>query len=1019
MAATSHERAMRIDDFSGLERENLTLMPDGRLELEKKLELSGLGEIDACAQNSLQYMNSIDTDREGNFVVTWQDARNTLVSQIFAQRFDRNGTKVGAEILVTQNYGAVGSFVKYDSHGDFLVVWDDQSNGLERDVMAQLFNSNGTRAGGNITVCSKPKNQYYPVTTLDSMDNFMIIWLDQRNGTGEFYGRVLDNAGAPAGSEFRIRTGPGRNSYAFSSIARFSNDDVIIVYSTDRNGSSSGQDIYACRFDRNGTMTGGEIAVCTSAETQNNPSVAIDSNDNFLVVWWQMINWNSDIYGQRFDAAGKKLGSVITLLNDPKREFLVQMGIDSQDRYIVQYSSMGNVGDGDVFLWMFDKDGNKLGSEVPICTGDNDQTMSFFAVNPEDDLVFGWQELRSKYEVYARKFIHPYELAGSLKTGTLAPQNLWKWLSVDGNRTYMNSLWNAITFEYSKDDGASWIFVPSNGSLAKIGAPPSIRLKAIFRTIVNSTTPRLAGLKVDFITNDPPSISLPPDITAWRNDNVSIQAVLNDTDGDQPVLEWSQLGGPFVKIDDTSPPGMSFVPNSSGIYRFRVVASDGYNESRPALINVTVGNRPPVIQPIPDLFSWKDGPVVLECCATDPDGDALSSVWTQTDGDHIYFGPQPGPAVSFRANFTGRYIFEVFASDGEAESERVPVNLTVLGRPPTAVLEVNTSNTFVGSPVLFNASASSDPDGAISQYLFHFGDGNESGWIPRPYMEHAFVFPGVFKASVEVQDDDGNISMSDNATITVSEPSAHPPVPALRIITPREGITLEMRNITVSFRVENATIAPGASHLHFKLDDQVDTAVYTLDDLVLKNVTDGHHTLLAFLENATNERIPNPEASATVNFSVSVPAPKLPDMQIPASGVGIEPAVPKEGDIVRFSIGMNNSGDGDAGPFTVGVYVDGKSIMRIDIPGLRKGDVARRQAEWKAKPGAHTLRVVLDDGNSIWELNETNNEASMAFNVSRTAAPAKGFIAGFGLPAVIISIITVMAGIDRARRRRT
>ena len=65
-------------------------------------------------------------------------------------------------------------------------------------------------------------------------------------------------------------------------------------------------------------------------------------------------------------------------------------------------------------------------------------------------------------------------------------------------------------------------------------------------------------------------------------------------------------------------------------------------------------------------------------------------------------------------------------------------------------------NAYSGQTILFDASASFDPEGALEWYGFDFGDGSAALRGKSPIVEHTYERPGVFLTRVTVIDDIGN-----------------------------------------------------------------------------------------------------------------------------------------------------------------------------------------------------------------------------------------------------------------------
>jgi hypothetical protein len=115
--------------------------------------------------------------------------------------------------------------------------------------------------------------------------------------------------------------------------------------------------------------------------------------------------------------------------------------------------------------------------------------------------------------------------------------------------------------------------------------------------------------------------------------------------------------------------------------------------------------------------------------------------------------------------------------DGEpVPFETMVVNITTVpdvpppsNEPPVANAGGPYSGT-VGSPVRFDGSASSDPDGIVTKYGWIFGDGSGgSGVSPS----HTYTTAGTFTVGLEVMDNDGATDMDSSAAVV--SPTGPPP----------------------------------------------------------------------------------------------------------------------------------------------------------------------------------------------------------------------------------------------------
>jgi PKD repeat protein len=93
--------------------------------------------------------------------------------------------------------------------------------------------------------------------------------------------------------------------------------------------------------------------------------------------------------------------------------------------------------------------------------------------------------------------------------------------------------------------------------------------------------------------------------------------------------------------------------------------------------------------------------------------------------------------------------------------------------PPTAAFTVEPQTPdqtlVVGEPIIFNATASEDPDGKIVTYVWDFGD--ETGSKEEaPTITHSYTTAGDYEVVLKVVDDHG-IGSSNTTTLTVNDAS--------------------------------------------------------------------------------------------------------------------------------------------------------------------------------------------------------------------------------------------------------
>ncbi len=253
----------------------------------------------------------IAMDSDGDFVITWSNYYPDVVwSDIYAQRYDSSGNPLGSEFRVNTwtTHHQAWSYVAMDSDGDFVIAWHSYyQDGSSYDIYAQRFNSSGIPVGSEFLVNTWTTDiQVASSVAMDNDGDFIIAWLSgSQDGYGYgIYAQQYESSGAPVGSEFRVNTWT-TSSQIRPSVDMDSDGDFVIAWeSMSQDGSYYG--IYAQQYENSGAPLGSEFRVNTwTTGSQVNPSVAMDSEGDFVIAWSSNYQDGSyyGIFAQRYQHA--------------------------------------------------------------------------------------------------------------------------------------------------------------------------------------------------------------------------------------------------------------------------------------------------------------------------------------------------------------------------------------------------------------------------------------------------------------------------------------------------------------------------------------------------------------------------------------------------------------------------------------------------------------------------------------------------------------------------------------------
>jgi phosphoheptose isomerase len=305
-----------------------------------------------------QQYPAIAMDSDGDFVVTWQSSNQDGESWgIYAQRYNASGVAQGVEFLVNTyiENAQMNPAIAMDSDGDFVIAyesftWDPIARVGEGNIFAQRYNASGVAQGDEFQVNTfTTNNQEYPAIAMDSDGNFVITWASGgQDGSFEgVYARRYNASGVAQGGEFRVNTYTAGNQN-YPSIAMDSDGDFVIAWQSNlQDGSDYG--VYAQRYNASGVAQGGEFQVNTyTTSFQSDPSIAMDSDGDFVITWTGQDWWGAGIFAQRYNALGAAVGSEFPVNTYKENNQLASsIAMDSDGDFVITWQS--NLQDGEGF----------------------------------------------------------------------------------------------------------------------------------------------------------------------------------------------------------------------------------------------------------------------------------------------------------------------------------------------------------------------------------------------------------------------------------------------------------------------------------------------------------------------------------------------------------------------------------------------------------------------------------------------------------------------------------------------
>jgi hypothetical protein len=255
---------------------------------------------------------------------SWSGIKNTEHDNfdIYFEIFSNHGETILDKTMAntytenSQDYPAVASF----PNGDFIITWQSQGPKGFFDIYAQRFDSTGTKIGNEFMVNTYTENhQVNPHITYLFKNKMLIVWESSKQDSSKkgIFGQILGLSGNKINEEFRI------NSYSFGdqknpvAINRSKEGFVVCWQSTNQDGNGEG--VFMQIFNNDGGKIGNEIRVNTeTAFDQSNPSITSLNNGDVVICWQSNAPSGDDWYiiAKKLPCNYTSVSEVSTELND-------------------------------------------------------------------------------------------------------------------------------------------------------------------------------------------------------------------------------------------------------------------------------------------------------------------------------------------------------------------------------------------------------------------------------------------------------------------------------------------------------------------------------------------------------------------------------------------------------------------------------------------------------------------------------------------------------------------------------
>ena len=251
-----------------------------------------------CETNSW-YLKDVVYISRGNFrtnaVLTPIRMTGDWMHDVFMQRLDAAGQKVGEEILVNQStdFNQRTPSVATLENGNLVVAWVSESPvssdwraNFRVDLMGRVFDAQGQPISDEFPVAAADNLiQANPVVSATTGGGFTVLWSQQEGTTTrgwDVYARSFGADASASGAAFRVNSYTTGDQFA-PRIASSGGQQLVVWTSISQDGSREG--VFG-RVLQSGALAEPEFQVnATTVSRQYHPAVATDGQGRALTVW--------------------------------------------------------------------------------------------------------------------------------------------------------------------------------------------------------------------------------------------------------------------------------------------------------------------------------------------------------------------------------------------------------------------------------------------------------------------------------------------------------------------------------------------------------------------------------------------------------------------------------------------------------------------------------------------------------------------------------------------------------------
>ena len=366
-----------------------------------------------CIAAGSQYHPQMAADGAGGATAVWEDRRNGVDYDIYAQEFDAAGVPqwdADGVALCTMSRDQLVPKIVSDGAGGAIAAWEDYRIGsfFESDIYARRVNAAGAPqwAVDGVALCAAPHGQSSPQVLADGAGGAFVAWSDGRGFNDDIFAQQVDSSGVSLWTADGVALCTAAGDQLVPQIESDGAGGAVVSWSDER--STTDEDLYAQRVSAGATLWAADgVGVHIEPGVQRLPAACSDGGTGAFVAWQEKRGANYDISLRRFDAAGAALWPARVVSGAPNAQVNAIVAPDGTGGAIVTWMDYRNGTDSDIYAQRVSAAGvpQWTAGGVAISIAAGDQLNPRLVSDGAGGAIVAWADGRTgtDYDVYARR----------------------------------------------------------------------------------------------------------------------------------------------------------------------------------------------------------------------------------------------------------------------------------------------------------------------------------------------------------------------------------------------------------------------------------------------------------------------------------------------------------------------------------------------------------------------------------------------------------------------------------------